>query len=106
VTDAPIDGPLTPADLDRILAELRTMPRGDVWVSIRDGLIRQLVAEYRRVLTDGDLAARLAAAEAEVRRLRAERYSWQLAASMACENPPDGCTCPGCSLADERGGDR
>jgi hypothetical protein len=104
VTDAPIDGPLTPADLDRILAELRTMPRGDVWVSIRDGLIRQLVAEYRRV--SDDLGPRLAAAEAEVRRLRAERESWQLAASMACENPPDGCTCPGCSLADERGGDR
>jgi hypothetical protein len=56
------DPPLTAADLDRIEAELRTMPRSEIWTGIRDSLIRRLVREVRR------LRARLA----EVEALRAE----------------------------------
>ncbi len=39
---------------------------------------------------------------AEVRRLRALTDEWERSAELACENPPSGCDCPGCSLARER----
>ena len=36
--------------------------------------------------------------------LMAEAERWRLSAEMACENPPDDCECPGCSLAAQRHG--
>lgn len=47
--------------------------------------------------------ARALKAEAEVARLRDLCSRWEDSASMACENPPAGCECPGCSLAREGG---
>jgi len=42
--------------------------------------------------------------QGEVRRLRREVARYEESASMACEEPPPGCRCAGCSLARDRGG--
>jgi hypothetical protein len=40
---------------------------------------------------------------AELQAARASSAEWEESAAMACEAPPAGCVCPGCSLARERG---
>lgn len=37
--------------------------------------------------------------QAEVRGMEETIDFWESSAEMGCENPPEGCECPGCSLA-------
>lgn len=55
--------------------------------------------QVREALQEVD--ARIAGLEAEIDQARIEARSWERLAMMGCENPPDDCGCPGCSLAHE-----
>ena len=59
--------------------------------------------ELRR-LKEEKVALKELLAKERRRRWRAERErdEWRRSAEMACQEPPEGCECPGCTLADER----
>lgn len=67
-----------------------TVTTGGTYFSSQDFL-----DALRRVEIERDEARR------EVSRLTVELAIWRKNAEYACENPPEDCDCPGCSLARE-----
>ena len=57
------------------------------------------VEYWQRQAQEAD--ARIISLEEKLDQAMIEAGSWERLAMMGCENPPDGCRCPGCSLAHE-----
>jgi hypothetical protein len=66
------------------------------WTLERHANARRLAASQEP--TPAAMSA-LHGALGEIERLRGLVEAWQESASYACECPPAGCDCPGCSLA-------
>lgn len=114
---------LEPEESNALIDAARGRDPAPTWNEAREAAVRERLAAYVAEFGDaggmdphaieqdgwarpvaevfGHASEDLSAALAEIERLRALVDQWERSASMACENPPAGCECPGCVQARE-----